>query len=690
MVPHDFKDAARQLERVVMVVDSYTANLPWELMLADDPTRPDDEKRPLSLRTPMVRQLTSTRFRRQVRQATLRRALVVGNPSVDNFKLNFLGPEGKEIADPPKLEGAEREARAIEAVLKGMAYKVTSVIGDDQPASNVLAALYKDAYRILHISAHGVFDLPHKDGLRRSGVVLSDGVLITAAEIEAMETVPELVFLNCCHLAKVDEVHRDGNKLAASIARQLIDIGVRCVIVAGWAVNDEKASQFGETFYRELLMQRKTFGEAVFSARKSVWEEGPNKNITWGAFQAYGDPVWRAEPRMDGASVNDDQQYASPNELLDDLARARAEFARKREREREREGKQQVEAIEQKLKKRCPPGWLMLPQMQSALGATWRDVGQFDKAREAFLAAIRTEDKVGYVPIRDIEQLANVEARLGEKSKRIDLIDLALHRLATLNDLAAYSLDPTEKSSLVNAERSALRGSALKRKAALYANALLSGDLDVAGKADAGKSMKRALEQSADAYREAEGVPGSSSFSPYNALNRLALDALGQLEAAARGEAIALAQQSRKATAEQYALTGDIWLAVMQPEALLMERLVDGALGKPGADGVAVLEEVALAYAQTLANLTIKPSQLDSVVTQMELLSRFFDALFMADGDPTKRRLADQLLELRHRVHPGSAQRDRPSDVSKDATPNKRAARAATKPKAKLAKKKKT
>jgi hypothetical protein len=36
MVPHDFKDAARQLDRIVLVVDDYTANLPWELMFADD------------------------------------------------------------------------------------------------------------------------------------------------------------------------------------------------------------------------------------------------------------------------------------------------------------------------------------------------------------------------------------------------------------------------------------------------------------------------------------------------------------------------------------------------------------------------------------------------------------------------------------------------------------------------------
>jgi hypothetical protein len=31
-------------------------------------------------------------------------------------------------------------------------------------------------------------------------------LLLTAAEIRAMETVPELVFLSCCHLGKIDSV----------------------------------------------------------------------------------------------------------------------------------------------------------------------------------------------------------------------------------------------------------------------------------------------------------------------------------------------------------------------------------------------------------------------------------------------------------------------------------------------------
>ena len=101
MVPHDFKDAARQLDRVVLVVDSYTANLPWELMLADDPSAPDDDKRPLALRTAVVRQLASSRFRRQVRQVMNRDALVVGNPSVEGFGAAFPRPKRPDATTRP-------------------------------------------------------------------------------------------------------------------------------------------------------------------------------------------------------------------------------------------------------------------------------------------------------------------------------------------------------------------------------------------------------------------------------------------------------------------------------------------------------------------------------------------------------------------------------------------------------------
>ncbi len=681
MVPHDFKDAARQLERVVLVVDRYTANLPWELMLADDPNRDDDDRLPLALRTAVVRQLASTHFRRQVREGIARKALVIGNPSADGFDRSFVGSDGSALPAPPDLPGAQQEAQEVSSVIKGMGYDVTQVIGNDRPATDVMAALYRQPYRIVHVSAHGVFNLRHRDGLARSGIVLSDGLLITAAEIDAMETVPELVFLSCCHLGQLD-LARDGNLLSASIARQLIDIGVRCVVVAGWAVNDASASLFGQTFYRHLLLQRKTFGEAVFAARQALWENDAS-DITWGAYQAYGDAGWRAEPLVDGATgVGDGARYASPEELLDYLASTRANLARKADKQTDRELRALMKSIERNLGERCPPGWLESAQVQSALGATWRDLRRFDEARAAYLKAIQAQDRLGRVPIRDIEQLANVEARLGEQigeaalaSSRAaavtepaeSLIDLALERLDMLDALTSAGTDAQGPSPIVSIERSALRGSAFKRKANLYARRILQPGGSTAQRERDVASMLDAVRQSASAYRSAEGDPGRAHFAPYLALNRLTLDAVS---AAARGTpdsaAVALAQQCRAAARQRFTESGQVWDAVMQCEALLVQRLLDGRLAEDDDEGRAAFEEIAAAYEETLDNTPVRPSQLDTIVSQMEILSRFHDALAQAQRDAARRLIADRLLELVQRIRPGRAPRtDRPATAAK-------------------------
>ena len=679
MVPHDFKDAARQLDRVVLVVDAYTANLPWELMLADDPSRPNEEKLPLALRTAVVRQLSSSRFRIQVRQGIERRALVIGNPSVAGFSNAFPLVNGQRTGEPPTLPGAQAEAEATAVVLSSMGYKVESVIGDYQTASKVLTRLYELPWRILHISAHGVFDLPHKDGRRRSGVLLSDGLLITAAEIDAMETVPELVFLNCCHLGQVD-AGNSSNKLAASVARELIEIGVRCVVVAGWAVNDESAQLFGQTFYELLLLRRLPFGDAVFGARKAVWKEHA-ADITWGAFQAYGEPGWLAEPRSDGArSTGTASQYASPEELLDNLARIRADLSRRRDRPTERDLHAQMDVITDLLKERCPPGWKQLPQLQSALGMTWFELGDLERSRDAFLAAVQAVDSLGLVPIRDIEKLANVETWLGERRAEAEItkgersggaartaeamIDLALKRLNGLDAVVEAKFATIGSSNPVpppapHRERSALRGSAWKRKASLQARRLLTGRLSPSERSVASRRMTACLLESIDSYQRAEGSLGSGRFSPYHALNRLALAALTEWSDTSSDAAVELAQQCRRAAADGFAASPNLWDAVNQPEALLIERLIDCSLGKPGDAGRAVFDEVAHAYADAMTNITVKPSQIDSMVTQMDLLSRFCDALSLAhqDGEALA-RTAGRLIDLAQRLQPGRTPRD--------------------------------
>ena len=126
-------------------------------------------------------------------------------------------------------------------------------IGDDRTASDVLAALYRQPYRILHISAHGVFDLRARRRPRRSGVVLSDGLLITAAEIDAMEIVPELVFLNCCHLGKVDYRAHGAQQSSSPRAWHASSSRSACA-ASSWPAGrwtTMQASSFGETFYQQ-------------------------------------------------------------------------------------------------------------------------------------------------------------------------------------------------------------------------------------------------------------------------------------------------------------------------------------------------------------------------------------------------------------------------------------------------------
>ncbi|MEP7083102.1 MAG: CHAT domain-containing protein [Betaproteobacteria bacterium] len=700
MVPHNFKDAARGLDRLVLVVDSYTANLPWELMIADDPARTDNDKLPLALRARVVRQLSSIRFRPHVRQAMQRRALVIGNPSVDGFAAAFPPPPGQQPQQLPSLQGAEDEATATAAILGNMGYDVTRVIGNSQPAVSVLTRLYEQPWRILHISAHGVFNLRHADGRYRSGVLLSDGLLITAAEIAAMEVVPELVFLNCCHLGQLD-IGRDGNKLAASVARELIDIGVRCVIVAGWAVNDDSAKLFGETFYQALLLGREPFGDAVFTARRATWQAN-RQDITWGAFQAYGEPGWLAEPRAVGLPGGDSSGlYASPDELLDDLARTRADLSRRRGRISERESRTRADGIAALLKTRCPAGWKQLPQIQSALGVTWYELNELERAHEALLAAVQAEDKIGLVPIRDIEKLANVEARLGEKRAEAELdaahgqpgaqtaealIDLALRRLDGLDALLsaqvsgdAPSLSQSEPQLVMasNSERSGLRGSAWKRKASLRARRLARGGLGVAEQRKLSGEMTEYLNNAIAAYAQAEGHPGSSQFVPYLAVNRLMLDSLTEFESPEqRDNAISLAQQCRRRAEQDFALSPNSWDAVVQPEAMLVECLLNASLGRPGEAGQAVFEAVARAYADAMSNITVKPVQINSMVTQMDLMSRFCDALSVVRRyDRTLARTADQLIALAQRIEPGRTPRnDRPRRRPRAASSRKPAA----------------
>src|SRR2546429_435424 len=314
LVPNALKQAAPDRRNLALMLDEESAAYPWELLQ----DRYDDASAPLSVQAGMVRQLVLGEFREKVVHATDFSALVIGDPT-------SAGPS----PDFPALPGAAAEARAVAQHLRDRGYgKVVELVEGDATPEATLNALYAQPYRILHLAGHGAFeyaiydddDQPKNgcDGSTKTipGMVLAKGIFLTPAEIEQMRFVPELVFINCCHLGEMTgEANRKAipyHKLAANVAAQFIRMGVRAVVAAGWAVDDSAASTFATKFY-DCMLNDATFGDAVQSARSEVYRSSGGSN-TWGAYQCYGDPDFSLRvPR--GSSSRTDARIVAGVEL---------------------------------------------------------------------------------------------------------------------------------------------------------------------------------------------------------------------------------------------------------------------------------------------------------------------------------------------------------------------------------------
>jgi hypothetical protein len=586
---------------MVLVLDGYTANFPWELMLADE--------KPLALSVAMVRQLQSPRFRSRIRQTLDKRAYVIGNPSTKGFNKVFA--DGTVQAAPealPSLEGAENEAQTVLNVLRQEGYDCEEAVGGEI-ALDIINKLYRSLYRIVHIAAHGVFEQKARDGGCRSGVVLSDGLLITAAEIGAMETVPDLVFLNCCHLAKADARPVAFNRLAYSIARELIEMGVRAVVAAGWAVDDGAARLFAEEFYTHILSNR-PFGEAVFAARENTYAKFPASN-TWGAYQAYGDPSFVLDPQRTRSAPQPVVNWTpvTHEELVLKLRELRREAATVTTPTQSRELAGSVD----RLLRSCPEEWKSLPIVGFGLGEVYGELGDayFEVARHHYLEAICCEDgsrddTLGGVPIRAIEHLADLEARVGELRGDEPLIETAVNRLQSLVQAGTGSRG-------VGPQRAALLGRACTRLAALRARNLLA---DPKGKD--GSTLLVALDQAIAGY-------GKGGEQPSQVLNLLALETVRDLGARSRSGAIERCRACVREARAHDDENPDFWSDVIQAQALMTERLLDRSLGAEGPPGEAAFQEVRKAYADALAHERGTPREREAVVRELRNLQVLFE-----------------------------------------------------------------
>lgn len=299
LIPNDFKTLVKKQGNIIWQLDEHTANFPWEL-LQDNL----ESGKPLSVNSGMIRQLSSQNFRLQVKMATGNNALMIADPDL----------KGKYY----QLPNAATEGSSVGQLLTTRGFNVIRDINGN--SDSILRKLYVRPYKILHLAAHGVFEYGES---KSTGMLIGPDSFLTPAHINQMSETPELVFVNCCYLGKTDgkaeEFSQNRHRLAANIGTQLISNGVKAVVVAGWAVDDQAALIFADRFY-EAMLAGDYFGTAVWKARRLIYDRFGNQGNTWGAYQCYGDPSYKLEIREAGTgSVTEIPEFETDGVLLMEL-----------------------------------------------------------------------------------------------------------------------------------------------------------------------------------------------------------------------------------------------------------------------------------------------------------------------------------------------------------------------------------
>ncbi|MET0542426.1 MAG: CHAT domain-containing protein, partial [Variovorax sp.] len=582
LLPLEFRLTSSDARGMVLLLDERSARFPWELL--ED--RWSINARPLAIDAGMLRQLKTVEYRPAPLTASDHAVLIVGDPLLegwDKFR---------------QLEGAQKEAAAVRDTLRAAfpSDEVLALIGSG--VNDITGALHRRAWRVMHLAGHGEHEWRETpDSTPQSGMVVGKNVFLRPGEIAQVRHVPELVFINCCHLGRTDGKVPEYHKLAANLGAEFIRMGARAVVAAGWAVDDAAAVTFARTFYAALLAGS-TFRDAVRRARSKTHDDHPNTN-TWGAYQCYGDPGWRL--------VNDGMQdvrpvvpdYVSPRELVAELdALLVAEKDASRSGDAEARLKDLHERVQTCLGR--APGsvrdlWLARADVAAALGLLYGEAGQREMAIEYLTTAISAP--VGECSLLAIEQCANLRVRRTadlwsalRETERGTGPDPDAH--ARLGAEIAAAIAPLEALVVQapNRERMSLIGSAHKRRAWLT--------LDTS-------QRRRSLFDMAAAYFKAWQLPGDNDYYPVanGAVAGVLLEKLGGATAGSTWckKMRDLVDETAKRDASRLKAEHDFWRASGQGDLAVALLLLDGSDGSKMGAALVNREQALNAYTRAFS-----------------------------------------------------------------------------------------
>jgi hypothetical protein len=521
LVPPEVEPFMAGNAHMQIALDSGTAGIPWEMLdtAAGSVARDSYADTPWAIRVKLLRRLRTVDPGTAATDAGIDGdILVIGEPKCDPLFY-------------PRLPGAWQEARAVEQTIRKARPEaaITALISPAESdfgaeASEVINTVFERDWRVVHIAGHGALPSEGSHG----GVVLSGGTFLGPNEIATMRVIPALVFVNCCHLGAQDpsrllEGALDRPTQAANVAEELIKKGVRCVIVAGWAVDDDTAKIFATEFYTHLLHGAR-FIDAVAAARMAAWTHDKDGK-TWAAYQCYGDPNWCWDRPADPAALQ-------PQSLADEfdaigsaqalvLALETVTINARYQSEQRDDCWIKVSYLENNF----GATWPGSGRVAEAFGLAWVEAGELGRAIAWHRKAVAAND--GSASIRALEQLGNtlvlaaweaVSKAQASKQGRQAALDAAMagaHDDLTEAILMLAGLNTIQSS----AERQSLWASAYKRKAMV---------LKTGNRQD---EALNAVAQMQQHYLRAEelGRGGGGSDWFYPALNKIAAQLIAHL-----------------------------------------------------------------------------------------------------------------------------------------------------------------
>ena len=590
LLPKGIKDQIRDRTNLVFIVDETSAHFPWEMLAQRD----GNSVEPLANRVGIIRQLVS-KDPPKLRASRKRAATVVGAP--------FFNPPSRW----PDLPGAKQEAQEVAAKLSAANYQVNPLMGEAATPLAILAGVLAEN-RILHLAGHGVFNT--KDP-KRSGFVIGEDLYLSAAEIASVEPVPELVFLNCCYGGYISGAvpgAGEPHRLAGTLATELIALGVKAVVVSGWAVNDAAARHFALAFYDALLgdatRRGAKFGDAVLRARASTYSAYQNTN-TWGAYQCYGNPDFALDLNRgsEDSDSPDQTTYVARRELFERVRNIEAwavgvdEFTRARL-------LRELTTLDRAAAGKWDDGELL-----SEIASAYAALQSNEEALQAYTKSF--SDPQSKVSVKAVEQLANLLYRKAQIAKD-DNEHKALFDEAHKYVEWTLKLQPT-------VERLSLMGSLYKRES-LWAQRKNTGERDA--------NLRQALEWYTWACNPKKEK--NPEFDPYPALNIAAIELLLKEVDENWPKRLALIA----ARAQKNARDGSVWDRAGLVDASLLQEIEARTLGQR-----AVQDALIKRYESALQSANRR--QRDSVVSQMRLMRDLLDSAMY----PSEIAGLDRLIE---------------------------------------------